>query len=330
MSQLGMSTKPASIKPRTGTGIGSLLGNQGLTMLLILGLMWLVLSILSPNFRTVGNLLEITLQTAVIALIAAGSTLVIISGGIDLSVGSVFALSAVMGGIVFTSTRSLALGLLTTLATGAALGLVNGLLITRIRVPPFIATLGMMGIARGFALIFSRGIPIYGLDERYRFIGQGKVFDVIPVPTLIVVAVYILFYIVMNYTRFGRFVYSIGSNSEAARLSGINVPLVLAGIYTIAGLMSGLASTIEAGRLATVQPAGGNGYELLAIGAVLIGGASTFGGEGSILATLIGALMVTTIRNGLNILGVNAFWQYVVNGMVIIAAVAIDQYRRRR
>jgi ribose/xylose/arabinose/galactoside ABC-type transport system permease subunit len=137
-------------------------------------------------------------------------------------------------------------------------------------------------------------------------------------------------YVIANYTRFGRFIYAIGSNSEATRLSGVNVPLVITGIYTIGGLLSGLASTVEAGRLATVQPAGGNGYELLAIGAVLIGGASTFGGEGSILATLVGALMVTTIRNGLNILGVNAFWQYVVNGVVIIGAVAIDQIRRRR
>ena len=222
------------------------------------------------------------------------------------------------------------LGLASTLGFGALLGLTNGLLITRVKVPPFIATLGMMGIARGLALIFSQGIPIYGLDSRFKYIGQGKLFDVIPVPTLIVIAVYAIFYVVLNYTRFGRFIYSIGSNSEAARLSGINVAFVLAGIYTISGFMAGMASIIEAGRLATIQPAGGNGYELLAIGAVLIGGASTFGGEGSILATLIGALLVTTIRNGLNILGVNAFWQYVVNGIVIIAAVAIDQYRRRR
>jgi ribose transport system permease protein len=188
----------------------------------------------------------------------------------------------------------------------------------------------MMGIARGAALIISNGIPIYGLDERYRFIGQGKIFDVIPVPTVIVLVVYAICYLVLNHSRFGRFVYAIGSNEEAARLSGINVTAVTIGIYAICGLLSGLASTIEAGRLATVQPAGGNGYELLAIGAVVVGGTSLFGGEGSIIATLIGALMVTTIRNGLNILGVNAFWQYVVNGLVIIAAVAVDQYRRKQ
>jgi ribose transport system permease protein len=330
MTPIGMSDKPANSSSPTRSAMRTLLSNQGLTMLFILAAIWLALALMSPYFFTVSNIFEITLQTAVIALIAAGQTLVIISGGIDLSVGSVFACSAVVGGVVFTRTGNLALSLLTTLAVGSLLGLTNGLLITRIRVPPFIATLGMMGMARGFALIISRGIPIYGLSESYRWIGQGKIFDVIPVPTIIVLVVYAIFFLVMNYSRFGRFVYAIGSNAEAARLSGINVNMTILGIYTISGLMAGMASTIEAGRLATVQPAGGNGYELLAIGAVLIGGASTFGGEGSILATLVGALLVTTIRNGLNIMGVNAFWQYVVNGAVIVAAVAIDQYRRRR
>jgi ribose transport system permease protein len=314
----------------TSSKLRGLFRNQGISMLVILGVMWVVLGLLSPYFFTVDNLFEITLQTAVIAVIGAGMTFVIISGGIDLSVGSVFACSAVVGGLVFMSTGNLFLALVTTVAVGALFGLTNGLLITQVRVPPFIATLGMMGIARGLALIISRGIPIYGLDERYKFIGQGKLFDVIPVPTIIALIVFILGFILLNYSRFGRFVYAIGSNTEATRLSGINVPAVTIGIYTICGLLSGLASTIEAGRLGTVQPAGGNGYELLAIGAVLIGGASTFGGEGSIFATLIGAIIVTTIRNGLNIVGVNAFWQYVVNGVVIIGAVAVDQFRRRR
>jgi len=324
--------KQVASKPASGASsrVSGLFRNQGLTMLVILVVMWAVLALLSPYFFTVDNLFEITLQTAVIAIIAAGETFVIISGGIDLSVGSVFACAAVIGGLVYTSTQNLYLSLATTILAGAMFGLTNGLLITKVRVPPFIATLGMMGIARGFALILSRGIPIYGLDDRYKFIGQGKLFDVIPVPTMIVLVVFAAGFVLMNYSRFGRFIYAIGSNAEAARLSGVNVPAVTIGIYTICGLLSGLASTVEAGRLATVQPAGGNGYELLAIGAVLIGGASTFGGEGSILATLIGALMVTTIRNGLNILGVNAFWQYVVNGVVIIGAVAIDQYRRRQ
>jgi len=311
------------------SGLRRLMRNPAISMLAILIILWIVLAILSPYFFTVDNLFEITLQTAVIAMIGAGMTFVIISGGIDLSVGSVFACSAVLGGLVFTSTRSLTLALLATAAAGALFGAANGLLITILRVPPFIGTLGMMGIARGLALIFVNGVPIYGL-ERYKFIGQGKLFNVIPVPTVIVLVVFVLAFVMLNYTRFGRFTYAIGSNAEASRLSGIKVRRVQIAIYMICGLVTGLASTVEAGRLAIVQPAGGNGYELLAIGAVIIGGASTFGGEGSIVATLIGAIIVTTIRNGLNILGVNAFWQYVVNGLVIIGAVAADQFRRRK
>jgi ribose/xylose/arabinose/galactoside ABC-type transport system permease subunit len=315
---------------KSGTaGFRGLFRNQAVSMLVILIVMWGVLGLLSPYFFTVDNLFEITLQTAVIAIIGAGMTFVILSGGIDLSVGSVFACSAVVGGMVFTGTHSLLLALLATAAAGAVFGLANGLLITVLRIPPFIGTLGMMGVARGFALIFVNGVPIYGL-ERYKFIGQGKLFDVIPVPTLIVLVVFVIGVLVLRYTRFGRFTYSIGSNAEASRLSGINVRLIQIGIYVICGFLAGLASTIEAGRLAIIQPAGGNGYELLAIGAVIIGGASTFGGEGNIVATLIGAIILATIRNGLNILGVNAFWQYVVNGMVIISAVAADQLRRRR
>ena len=313
----------------SASGLRRLMRNPAISMLAILIILWIVLAILSPYFFTVDNLFEITLQTAVIAMIGAGMTFVIISGGIDLSVGSVFACSAVLGGLVFTSTRSLTLALLATAAAGALFGAANGFLITILRVPPFIGTLGMMGIARGLALIFVSGVPIYGL-ERYKFIGQGKLFNVIPVPTVIVLVVFVLAFVVLNYTRFGRFTYAIGSNAEASRLSGIKVRRVQIAIYVICGLVTGLASTVEAGRLAIVQPAGGNGYELLAIGAVIIGGASTFGGEGSIVATLIGAIIVTTIRNGLNILGVNAFWQYVVYGLVIIGAVAAAQFRRRR
>jgi ribose transport system permease protein len=306
------------------------LKKQVISLMLILAAMWVVLGFLSPYFFTVSNLFEITLQTAVIAILAAGETLIIFSGGIDLSVGSVFACSAVVGGLVFQWTHNLFFTLAATVLFGGIMGMINGLLITRLRVPPFIATLGLMGVARGFALIFSRGIPIFGLGKGYAWIGQGKLFNVVPVPTVIMIVVFIVIYIVVNFTRFGRFTNAIGSNAEASRLSGINVKLVTLGIYSICGLLCGVASIIEAGRLGTVQPAGGNGYELLAIAAVVIGGTSTFGGEGSIVATLIGAIMVTTIRNGLNILGVNAFWQLVVTGIVILGAVSVDQFRRQK
>jgi ribose transport system permease protein len=307
----------------------TVLSNQAVSMLLILILMWLLLSLLSPYFFTASNLWEITLQTAVIGIIAAGQTLVILSGGIDLSVGSVFACAGIAGGLVFQATGNLWLTLAATLLTGAALGSLNGLFISQLRVPPFIATLGMLGMARGLALILSRGIPIFGLSKEYLWIGQGKLFDLVPIPTLILLGVFALVYFIARYTRFGRFIYAAGSNAEAAKLSGINLGRVLLGTFALSGLLCGVAAVIEAARLATIQPAGGNGYELLAIGAVVIGGTSLFGGEGNVIATLIGALIETTIRNGLNLLGVNAFWQYVVNGAVIIAAVAVDQWRRR-
>jgi ribose transport system permease protein len=305
------------------------ISNQAVSMTLILALMWFVLSLLSPYFFTIGNISDITLQTAVIGIIAAGETLVILSGGIDLSVGSVFACSAVAGGLAFQATGNLALTLLCTVLTGGLLGLLNGLFVNQLRVPPFIATLGMLGIARGLALILSRGIPIFGLPPGYIWIGQGTLFNIIPIPTIILLAVYALVFFIARYTRFGRFTYAIGSNAEAAQLSGINLRLVLMGTYAGCAFLCGVAAIIEAARLGTIQPAGGNGYELLAIGAVVIGGTSLFGGEGNVVATLIGALIETTIRNGLNLLGVNAFWQYVVNGGVIIAAVAVDQWKRR-
>jgi ribose transport system permease protein len=310
-------------------GIRNLLGNQAISMLSILIVMWFVLSRLSPYFLTVGNISEITLQTAVIGIIAAGQTLVIISGGIDLSVGSVFACSGVVGGLVWQGTSNLFLALLATILFGGVAGVVNGFFITGLRVPPFIATLGMLGIARGFALIFSRGIPIFGLSREYLWIGQGKIGGIVPIPTIILGLVFGAVFIISKYTRFGRFGYAIGSNPEAAVLSGINIKVVIICIYIGSGLLCGLASIIEAARLATIQPAGGNGYELLAIGAVVIGGTSLFGGEGNVIATLIGAIIETTIRNGLNIVGVNAFWQYVVNGGLIVAAVAVDQLRRQ-
>jgi ribose transport system permease protein len=309
--------------------VKNLLRKQTFSMFLILLLIWVILSFLSPYFFTVNNLFEITLQSAVFALIAAGETFVIFSGGIDLSVGSVFAFSAIVGGLVFQETKSTLLCILVSILAGIAAGLMNGLFITQLKVPPFVATLGMMGIARGFALILCKGVPIYGLTEGYMWLGQGKIFGVIPVPTLIVALLFIIAFFVLKYTKFGRFTYAIGSNAEATRLSGVNINRVTLGIYMVSGMLAAVAGVIESARLATIQPAGGNGYELLAIGAVVIGGTSLFGGEGEIIATLIGALIVTTIRNGLNILGVYAFWQYVVNGLIIITAVAIDQIRRK-
>lgn len=304
--------------------------NQTLTMLLILLLMWFLLALLTPYFLTIRNLFEITLQAAVFAIMAAGEAFVIFSGGIDLSVGSVFAFASMIGGVAYSATHSILVSIVAALLAGAACGLATGTVITKLNVPPFVATLGMMGIARGLALIVVNGIPIFGLSPQYLWIGQGKFFGVVPFPTVIVAAVFALTYFISRNTKFGRFTYAVGSNREGARLSGVNIGAVTIGIYVMSGVLAALAGVIESARLGTFQPAAGNGYELIAIGAVVIGGTSLFGGEGAVLSTLVGALIVTTIRNGLNLLGVYAFWQYVVNGLIIIVAVALDQARRSR
>ena len=303
---------------------------QSISMLFILIIMWVVLSLLSPYFFTVSNLFEITLQSAVIALIAAGESFVIFSGGIDLSVGSVFAFSAIVGGLALQFSGNVIVSLIASVGAGLFAGFCNGLAIIKLKIPPFVATLGMMGIARGLALILCNGVPIYGLPREYLWIGQGRIAGIVPVPTIIVIILFTVMYFVLRNTRFGRFTYSIGSNPEATRLSGIKVSSVTLGIFMICGMFAAIAAVIESARLGTMQPASGNGYELLAIGSVFIGGASIYGGEGNIFASLIGALLVTTIRNGLNILGVSAFYQYVVNGLIIIFAVAADQIRRKR
>ncbi len=302
--------------------------HQVVSISLVLVVMWIILALLSPYFLTWHNILEITLQTSVIAIIAAGMSFVIFAGGIDLSVGSVFAMAAVAGGVVFQKTGNVPLSIIGSLAAGSAAGLLNGLAVVLFRIPSFVATLGMMGIARGLALIICGGVPIYGLPPSYSVIGQGKWLD-IPIPTVITLVLFAVCFAVLRNTRFGRFTYAIGSNQEASRLSGIKVGRMLPCIFMLCGFTAAMASIIEAARLGTMQPAGGNGYELLAIGAVFIGGASISGGEGHIFATLVGALLVTTIRNGLNIMGVNAFYQYVANGLIIVLAVAADQMRKR-
>jgi len=313
-----------------GSVIGSLLRHQVFSITLVLLAIWVVLAFWSPYFFTLNNILEITLQASVTAIIAAGVSFVIFAGMIDLSVGSIFAFAAVAGGISFHATGSVPVSLLVTILVGCFTGLLNGLAVVFFRIPAFVVTLGMMSIARGLAFIICNGVPIYGIPSSYTWIGQSKVFNVLPVPTLITVILFIVFFFVLRNTRFGRFTYAVGSNLEASRLSGVKVNRLVPLLFLVCGGCAALASIIEAARLGTMQPNGGQGYELFAIGAVFIGGASISGGEGHIFGTLIGALLVTTIRNGLNILGVSAFYQYVANGLIIILAVAADQMRKRK
>jgi ribose transport system permease protein len=283
----------------------------------------IVLWILTPHFMTVSNLLNVAQQTAIVAIIAAGMTFVIITAGIDLSVGSVLAFSGVVMATLLLGGLPLGLALLSGVGTGLFCGLLNGLLISVGRLPPFIATLGMMSVARGAALVFTEGRPVSGFSDSFRQIAVGEVLR-IPAPVVIMLAVYLIAHFVLTRTKLGRYTYAIGGNEEAAILSGVNVRLYRTLVYGLCGGLSGLAAIILTARLNSAQPIAGIMYELDAIAAVVIGGTSLIGGEGTVFGTLIGALIMGVLRNGLTLLGVSSFVQQIVIGSVIIVAVLFD------
>jgi ribose transport system permease protein len=303
-----------------GRQLGTLSGLLGLA---------LVLWALTPHFLTISNLLNIAEQATIIAIIAVGMTFVIITGGIDLSVGSTLAFAGVVMASVLQSGVPVPLALIVGLGAGLLCGLVNGLLITVGRLPPFIATLGMMSVARGAALMFTEGRPISGFSEGFRELATGELLR-IPSPVIIMITVYVIAHFVLQRTKLGRYTYAIGGNEEAALLSGINVRLYKTMVYGLAGLLSGLAAILLTARLNSAQPIAGMSYELDAIAATVIGGTSLLGGEGTVVGTLIGALIMAVLRNGLNLLGVSSFIQQIVIGTVIIVAVLIDMALKRR
>ena len=282
-----------------------------------------VLWILTPHFLTFSNLINVAQQTSINAIIAVGLTFVIISGGIDLSVGSIVAFSGVVMASLLSRDVPWPFAIAAGLATGLGSGLLNGLLISLGRLPPFIATLGMMSMARGGALLYTEGRPISGFGEGFRWLATGEVLFV-PVPVLVMGAVYLVAHFILRRTPFGRYVFAIGGNEEAALLSGVKVRLHKTMVYGVCGLLSGLAATVLTARLNSAQPIAGINYELDAIAATVIGGTSLMGGQGSVIGTLIGALIMGVLRNGLNLLGVSSFVQQVVIGAVIILAVLMD------
>jgi ribose transport system permease protein len=299
-------------------------------MYALLGLVLLsvTLTILSPYFLTIDNLLSIALQTAIIAILALGQVYVIISGGIDLSVGSILALSGVISAQLLVSGWPTALAIVVGILAGALLGFINGLVITKGNLPPFIVTLGMMGVARGLSLVLTDGLPVSGLPETFTKLGNETIFY-IPIPVIFLIVVAIISSFILSRTIFGRYVYSIGSNEEAAQLSGINVNFHKLMIYVVCGLLSGLAGVLLTARLVSAQPSAGTGYELDAIAAAVIGGASLMGGVGTVGGTIIGAFIMGVLRNGLDLLNVTPFWQQIAIGVVIVLAVYIDQMRRK-
>jgi ribose transport system permease protein len=304
----------------SGRRLGTLAGLFGLCLLL-----W----ILTPHFLTVSNLLNVLEQTAINAVIAAGMTFVIISGGIDLSVGSLVALSGVVLGTLLHAGVPMPVAIAASLGVGFFFGVLNGLAITWGRLPPFIATLGMMSVARGCALLFTDGRPVSGFDAAFRNLATARVVG-IPAPVLVAIGVYIVAWFVLSKTRFGRYVYAIGGNEEATRLSGVNVRLHKMCVYGVSGLASAVAAVLLTSRLNSAQPIAGIMYELDAIAATVIGGTSLMGGEGGLGGTIIGALIMGVLRNGLNLLGVSSFVQQIVIGLVIVFAVLIDTALKSR
>lgn len=296
-----------------------------LGLLVLCVTLWLA----TPYFATAANLANVAEQSAITGVLAIGMTFVILTGGIDLSVGSLVALAGVITGVVLQRDVPVAVAVVAGLGTAMAAGAINGAMIAHFMLPPFIATLGMMSVARGAALLLSDGRPISGFPESLRRLATGSVVGV-PAPVLLMLALYVVAYVVLTRTVVGRHVYAIGSNEEATTLAGIRVGLHKVLVYAISGLSAGVCATLLLARLNTAQPIAGVGYELDAIAAVVIGGTSLLGGSGSVIGTLIGALIMSVLRNGLNLLGVSSYLQQVAIGLVIIVAVVIDMALRRR
>jgi inositol transport system permease protein len=318
-------------------------------IVLIFIAMFVAMALLTDAFLQPRNLVNVVRQISVVGLIAIGVTMVIITTGIDLSSGSVLALAAVCAASLAQQPGwhdakypglvvPVIVPILAALAIGLLCGAINGGLIAKFKIPPFIATLGMMTVARGFALIYSNR-PVSGLTDTYNFIGQGEILKVIPIsgqpplgipiPVIILAVVAISAHVLLNNTRFGRHIYAIGGNEQAALISGLNVGRIKIGVYTIAGLLSGLAGLVLSSRIGSGQAGLGVGYELDAIASAVIGGTSLSGGIGTIWGTIIGALIIGVLNNGLDLLNVSAYWQTIVKGTIIVVAVIVDERKNR-
>jgi ribose transport system permease protein len=296
--------------------------------LLVLGLLCVVLTIASPVFLTTTNVLNILRVASLLVILAIGQTVVILTAGIDLSIGSVLTLSSVIAALALKAGVPLPLAVAAGLVAGAVLGFLNGLMVAIVKLPPFIATYGMMWVAAGFAVVLLKGHVIYGFEEDFRFLGVGSMMGV-PMPIVLMVAMWVPSYLLLRHTTFGRSLYAVGANQEAARLSGIKKDQTLMLAYTLSGLLAAAAGLVFVARLNASEAGMGANLLLPAIAAVVIGGTSLFGGEGGIVGTLIGALIMTIVQNGMNLLGIESVWQGVVLGALIVVAVLVDQWARK-
>jgi ribose transport system permease protein len=303
---------------------------QSFGPLMALLILILVLSLTSKNFFSVNNIINIAQQTSINLIIALGMTIVIINGGIDLSVGSVLALSGCTMALVGTKLGvNPILAILSGIIVGVAIGSFNGFVISRTGIPDFIMTLGMLSAAKGLALIITRGFPITDLPPLLVFFGSSRLFNIFPVSVVVAVIMSILMWFILNYTMLGRCAFAIGGNIEAARAAGINVANYKVKFYALIGFFVSVASLVQVGRIFSANSLMGSGKELQAIAAVIIGGTNLFGGEGTIGGTIVGAFIMGVISNGLNLLNVSRFWQEFVMGSLIILVVVVNQIRKR-
>ncbi len=291
----------------------------------------IVISIINPRFMSSSNLLNVLRQTSINAIIAAGMTFVILTGGIDLSVGSILAFSSAVGAYMLSSGYGMVVSVIATLLIGALSGLFNAIIITKGRVQPFIATLATMTLLRGATLVFTDGKPISVSSsaalKSFRYIGAGSV-GPIPVPVIIMIIVFVVCWHILNNTRFGRHLYALGGNEEAALLSGLSTTKIKSSAYVINGILASLAGIILTARLISAQPTAGSGYELDAIAAVVLGGTSLSGGQGTVIGTIIGALIIGILNNALNLLNVSAYYQMIAKAIVILIAVLLDRKQK--
>ncbi len=315
---------PSALRERLSDAVSQLAAAGALIVIFIF------LSIVSPAFLTANNLFNVGVQISVTAIIAVGMTMVIITAGIDLSVGSVAALSGVAGALTMVNMGfPTILGILAGVVIGAVAGAVNGFWVTVADLPPFIATLGMLTAAQGLVFVISNGVAVFGAPSSFRLLGQGAVGPV-PIPIIALIVVALAGYFVLSRTKLGRYSYAIGSNPEAARLSGIPVKRYLMIVYIISGALAGFGGMIAASQVNSGQPNYGIGLELYVIASAVIGGASLFGGRGTVAGTLIGAFLIALIQDGSVLLGINTFYQQIIIGIVVWLAVYWDQLRRKK
>ena len=312
---------------------------NGIVIALII--MVIIISILRPNFLTQKNLFNVLMQSSIYGIMSLGVTVIIISGGIDLSLGSVLAIAGIVGAsfgqvadasnriLTFLPAMPLVVPVLVTMLIGMLCSGACGYLVAHWGLPPFIATLGMTTILRGFALIYSRGKPVSDLLPSFSFFGD-RLFDMVPVPVIVYAICIAITFILLKYTRLGLNAYAIGANRNAAVVTGVNIKRSLLLIYAFSGLMCGVAAVVFAGRVGSVHPGAAVGYELTAIAATIIGGTSASGGVGTVPGAVIGALILGVLNNGMTLLGVDAYWQQVIQGLIIIFAVTIDMRKNSK